>query len=192
MNETTTAPVRPLPDWLDSCARPKPICVRRNGWEIRPVPDFPDIALIDRLSRASGRPTVQAWACNGPYLEFSGPVPSTAPGIDALMVDRSYAAVVVEAAPDLYLYKEPRNRYALALGARDLVEAVVPGSMDECRARLRDWIASARLTSHEQKAIEDDISAYTSLPLSGDKNSCGPGRSPRAFTDIGPSIPRHS
>jgi len=34
-------------------------------------------------------------------LEFSGPIVSTAQDIYALMADRSYAAIVVEAAPEL-------------------------------------------------------------------------------------------
>jgi len=58
------------------------------------------------------------------------------------------------------LHKEPRNHYALAIGARDLVETVVPGSMADCRARLKDWIESANLTNQERKAIEKVVSAF--------------------------------
>lgn len=164
MNSTPRNPARPLSSWLDSCARPTPSGVQRFGWEVRPVPEVPDIALLDRLLGAPYQPTLHAWACNGPYLEFSGPIPSTTDDIGAFMVDHAYGAVAIEATPEHYLYKEPRNRYAFAIGEREFVEALVPGSMDECRVRLMEWIESVKLTRGERKVIEDEVFAYVAQP----------------------------
>jgi len=94
----------------------------------------------------------------------SGPIPSTTDDIGAFMVDHAYGAVAIEATPEHYLYKEPRNRYAFAIGEREFVEALVPGSMDECRVRLMEWIESVKLTRGERKVIEDEVFAYVAQP----------------------------
>jgi hypothetical protein len=148
------------PVLLDSEGQPSVDVISERRWSSAIFPDFPSDDLV-RSCCTQGE-LVKAFAINGPDVISVETLESNELALTAFLSEFSYAAVVLEASSEFFLFKDATNRFSVVFGDPRLVKKVEKEASTDPNTDFRRWLDSADFNTPERQYLESKLAVYGS------------------------------
>ncbi|WP_139187829.1 hypothetical protein [Pseudoxanthomonas sp. CF385] len=148
------------PALMDAKGQPSVDVISARRWSSAIFPDFPSDDLV--RSCCTRGELVKAFAVNGLDFISVETLESNELALTAYLSEFSYAAVVLEASAELFLFKDSTNRFSVVFGDPRLVKEVEREASSDPGTDFRRWLDSADFSTVERQYLELKLAVYGS------------------------------